>query len=228
MRSRQEKRPCGFPNPGAAPWGRGEVPRINRIEEKKDELTALYARLDEEKKAAKLWLENRLKKLEEAYPTVFAEKLREVENWEQQELARLAMVYEPAIEVYQYNRAAVRILKRLLREHFRRASTPLKGKRIFCKLDQFDLIHSTLETEDRSKDGGYIRSGIAYRIPEDAKTVRFFAYWNDSVRVDIDLHAEVSQRTVRTCMWAGTRTSGKLALSILETSLIVTRLSIST
>ena len=34
-------------------------------------------------------------------------------------------------------------------------------------------VHSTLETEDRSKDGGYIRSGICYKIPDNAKYVRF-------------------------------------------------------
>ena len=97
--------------------------------------------------------------------------------------------YEAALRMSDYDPATIRILKRLLREHFRRASTPLKGKKVFCKLEQFDLKHSTLETEDRSKDGGYIRSGIAYRIPKNAKTVRFFVYWNDRERVDIDLHA---------------------------------------
>lgn len=69
------------------------------------------------------------------------------------------------------------------------ASTVLKGKMVFCDLRQFDLTHSSLETEDRSKDGGYIRSGIAWKIPEHAKYVRFFTYWNDPSRVDIDLHA---------------------------------------
>ncbi len=161
----------------------------NRIAEKESELAALYERLDAEKKVADLWLEKRLKALEEDYLSVCAEKLHEVEVWEQQELARLALVYQPVIDMYRYNSAVVRILKRMLREHFRKADTPLKGKKVFCRLEQFDLGHSTLETEDRSKDGGYIRSGIAYRIPEDAKTVRFFVYWNDSVRVDVDLHA---------------------------------------
>lgn len=84
---------------------------------------------------------------------------------------------------------AVEILKALLKAHFRQVVTPLKGKKVFLDLDQFDLVHSTLETEDRSKDGGYIRSGICYRIPDDAKYVRFFVYWNDRSRVDVDLHA---------------------------------------
>ncbi len=96
--------------------------------------------------------------------------------------------YEAALRMSAYDPASVRILKRLLREHFRKASTPLKGKKVCCRLEQFDLKHSTLETEDRSRDGGYIRSGIAYRIPQNAKTVRFFVYWNDRKRVDIDLH----------------------------------------
>lgn len=88
-----------------------------------------------------------------------------------------------------YDSVSVRILKTLLKEHFRMVSTPLKGKKVFCSLEQFDLSHSCLETEDRSKDGGYVRSGISWKIPEEAKYVRFFVYWNDERRVDVDLHA---------------------------------------
>ena len=88
-----------------------------------------------------------------------------------------------------HDEAVVRILTAVLKEHFRLADTPLRRKKVFLDMDEFDLDHSELETEGRSRDGGYIRSGICFRIPEDAKIVRFFVYWNDQRRVDIDLHA---------------------------------------
>lgn len=105
------------------------------------------------------------------------------------ELAMLESLHQSRLRISKYDAAAIAVLKELCTEHFRQAETPLKGKKVFLKLDEFDLQHSELETTDRSKDGGYIRSGIAFRIPDEAKTVRFFVYWNDRERVDIDLHA---------------------------------------
>lgn len=104
------------------------------------------------------------------------------------EMAALDARYRQQLNMLRYDPPATQLLKALLREHFRRATTVLKGKRVFCGLEQFDLAHSSLETEDRSRDGGYIRSGIAWRIPEEARYVRFFTYWNDPSRVDVDLH----------------------------------------
>lgn len=105
------------------------------------------------------------------------------------ELEMLEERHQSRVRISQFDAAAVEILKKLCLEHFRQVTTPLHGKKVFLKLSEFDLSHSELETTDRSKDGGYIRSGIAFRIPEQAKTVRFFTYWNDRERVDIDLHA---------------------------------------
>ena len=104
-------------------------------------------------------------------------------------LSKLEAQYQARRRMSAHDGEAVDILKTLLKAHFRQADTPLKGKKVWLDMDEFDLEHSTLETEDRSKDGGYIRSGISYRIPSDAKYVRFFVYWNDSERVDVDLHA---------------------------------------
>lgn len=105
------------------------------------------------------------------------------------ELAALEEKHLDEKKTLQNDTQAVEILKALLKAHFQQAETPLKGKKVYCDLGQFDLAHSALETEDRSKDGGYIRSGISYRIPEKARFVRFFVYWNDHSRVDVDLHA---------------------------------------
>lgn len=67
--------------------------------------------------------------------------------------------------------------------------TVLKGKKVFIEEGNFDFSHSVIETNDKSQEGGYVRSGLAYRIPEEVHTVRFFTYWNDESRIDIDLHA---------------------------------------
>ena len=105
------------------------------------------------------------------------------------EMAGIEEKYQRIGRALPFNAAAVEILRKLLQQHFRQAVTPLQGKKVCLDLKQFDLRHSSLETRDRSKDGGYIRSGIAWKIPDNARYVRFFVYWNDPQRVDIDLHA---------------------------------------
>ena len=81
------------------------------------------------------------------------------------------------------------ILREALAEHFRRVETPLKDRKLYLALEDIDPVHSSLETEDRSAGGGYVRSGIAYRIPDGVRYLRFFVYWNDPWQVDVDLHA---------------------------------------
>ena len=97
------------------------------------------------------------------------------------------------------------VLRDALAEHFRRVETPLKGRKLYLALEDIDLAHSSLETEDRSAGGGYVRSGIAYRIPDGARFLRFFVYWNDDWQVDVDLHAGAlcSDRRVLDVGWNG-------------------------
>ncbi|MBR4445086.1 MAG: hypothetical protein IKS37_04250 [Solobacterium sp.] len=67
--------------------------------------------------------------------------------------------------------------------------TPLQGKKVYIDEEQYDFANSYIETNEKSQEGGYIRSGMAFHIPDDAAVVRFFTYWNDPRRIDIDLHA---------------------------------------
>jgi len=67
--------------------------------------------------------------------------------------------------------------------------TPLKNKKVFVDKGIYDFKHSIIETNDKSQEGGYIRSGLAFAIPEDISVLRFFVYWNDKQRIDIDLHS---------------------------------------
>ena len=69
--------------------------------------------------------------------------------------------------------------------------TPIKGRKVYIDMPGFDLKMSEVRTTNKSSEGGYIRSGLAYKIPEEIKRIRFFVYWNDENRVDVDLHGSV-------------------------------------
>ena len=119
----------------------------------------------------------------------YQEAMKTLPDRQAAELEALDRMHQEEIRKSEFDDQSAAILKALLKEHFRHAETPLRGKKIFPALDQYDLEHSELETQDRSRDGGYLRSGICYRIPPKARIVRFFVYWNDEQRVDLDLHA---------------------------------------
>ncbi|MBQ6041074.1 MAG: hypothetical protein IJL32_09915 [Oscillospiraceae bacterium] len=80
------------------------------------------------------------------------------------------------------------MVQHLLQTRLAANETVLRGKKIYLDMPQFDLDLSALRIADKSDEGGYIRSGLAYKIPEDVTCIRFFVYWNDSERVDVDLH----------------------------------------
>lgn len=67
-------------------------------------------------------------------------------------------------------------------------NTPIRGKKVFVDDCGFDLDLSEIRVTDNSAEGGCIRSGLAYKIPDDVNRMRFFVYWNDRSRVDVDLH----------------------------------------
>lgn len=64
----------------------------------------------------------------------------------------------------------------------------VKGKKVYIDEGIFDLSKSKIEITDKFVEGGYIANGMALKIPEKAKYLRFFTYWNDENRIDIDLH----------------------------------------
>lgn len=77
----------------------------------------------------------------------------------------------------------------LLSSHMKSYNTQMCGKKVMVKMDDYALDVSEIHCNDKSAEGGYIRSGIAYRIPGNVNALRFFVYWNDRERVDVDLHA---------------------------------------
>ena len=80
------------------------------------------------------------------------------------------------------------MVKQLLRSRLAANDTALKQKKVCIRMPDYDLDLSTIRVADKSAEGGYIRPGIAYRIPENVRCIRFFVYWNDKNRVDVDLH----------------------------------------
>lgn len=99
--------------------------------------------------------------------------------------------YDGSIRPKNEQTKIVRIVLELLSSNLAAKETVLKDKKVFLDFEDYDLTHSLLLTNDKSDEGGYIRSGLAYKIPEEVKVLRFFVYWNDKHRVDIDLHASL-------------------------------------
>lgn len=83
------------------------------------------------------------------------------------------------------------ICKTILVENLRSKKTNLCNKKVFLDFSEYDLEHSVIETNDKSDEGGYIRSGISYKIPENVHRMRFFVYWNHRGRSDVDLHSSM-------------------------------------
>ena len=87
------------------------------------------------------------------------------------------------------------ILRKILKIKLSSITTNFAKKKVYIDDTNFNLFRSELRVDDKSDEGGYVRSGIAYRIPENVNRVRFFTYWNDTHRVDIDLHAYALYKT---------------------------------
>lgn len=76
-------------------------------------------------------------------------------------------------------------------EKMKSFDTAFKGKKIFIDDTGYCLERSLICCKDKSDEGGYLRNGLAIRIPENINRLRFFVYWNDKTRVDVDLHSQV-------------------------------------
>ena len=129
---------------------------------------------------------------------IFDKLLPQAANLSAQTLTTLAAFFSrPEInaldeERYQESIRLKLMVQHLLQTRLAANETVLRGKKVYLDMPGFDLDISTLRIADKSDEGGYIRSGLAYKIPEDVSCIRFFVYWNDSERVDIDLHGSAT------------------------------------
>ena len=159
-------------------------------------LSEASARKMEELEAAH---RERLARIEEKYALLRASApsaLIAIEEEEAAEKVKAAARFERRVRALHSIPARKRILERVLQAHLETVTTPLKGRKVWLDPGPFDLAHSLMQTTDKSQDGTYVRSGFAWRIPEKARRVRFFVYWNDESRVDIDLHASAADYPV--------------------------------
>ena len=110
---------------------------------------------------------------------------------------------------------ALDIVKPLLLGRLCANETALKNKRVYVDMPGFDLDQSAIRVTDKSSEGGYIRSGLAYKIPDGVNRIRFFIYWNDKNRVDIDLHASAvsTEGELVNIGWNANYKSGALVFS---------------
>ena len=130
--------------------------------------------------------ETRQRELDEYHAKEPDQIRKELEQEKEAEETRIRAKYEQELKV---NGIKPKILISLLEKQLRGIETPLRGKKIFLDCGMFDLENTILEADSKSMDGTYVPSGFAYRIPEEASHVRFYVYWNDKERIDVDLHA---------------------------------------
>ena len=105
-----------------------------------------------------------------------------------QTLVTLLSVFNEIAFKSDENMACIRIFENALKARMSYMETPLKGRKVFVDEGMYDFALSKIETNNKSEEGGYIRSGMTFRIPEAVKRLRFFVYWNDEKCVDVDLH----------------------------------------
>lgn len=104
-----------------------------------------------------------------------ARELAEIES-------QKSAVFNRAVKIYS-------ICLTVLGERMKSLNTGMEGKKVYFDFHNYNLDFSVINCNEKSKEGGYVRSGLAYSIPEDVDRLRFFVYWNDKRRVDVDLHA---------------------------------------
>lgn len=76
-----------------------------------------------------------------------------------------------------------------LDERMKSITTGLEGKKVYLDFHNYDIDMSVINCNEKSDEGGYLRSGLAIKLPENVDRLRFFVYWNHPTRVDVDLHA---------------------------------------
>ena len=155
------------------------------------------AALDMRERAAAKRMEN-LKTLllgeKDLDPELRTHILRNVEYRQRKNAESFSREYRKARALYEkslpFDGRVYDILTAVLFEHLKGTRTELYRKKAYLQTDAYDLSRSVMKAGKCSDEGGYLPAGIAVRIPGEVRHLRFFVYWNDRKRVDLDLHAE--------------------------------------
>ena len=85
------------------------------------------------------------------------------------------------------DRKIINIAASALISKMAQTDVPFRGKKVFIDWKNIVPEDSVIS---KSEEGGYVRSGLAIRLPELGRYLRFFCFWNDlEKRIDLDLHA---------------------------------------
>ena len=127
-------------------------------------------------------------------PDLTVHLIRNAQRRERMKTESFSREYEKARALYEksqpYDGRVCDILTAVLFEHLKGMRTELYQKKVYLQTDAYDLSRSVLKSGNGSDEGSYLPAGIAIRIPDEVRHLRFFVYWNDKKRVDLDLHAE--------------------------------------
>ncbi len=176
------------------------VETLNALDEARarEPLEELYREaLDRQVAGAEMRMEN-LKKLldqeKDLNPELKAHIIRNVEHRQRTGIDSFSREYRKARALYDkslpYDGRVSDILTAVMFDRFKGMRTKLYRKKVYLQMDAYDLSRSVLKAGKGSDEGGYLPAGIAIRIPQEVRHLRFFVYWNDKERVDLDLHAE--------------------------------------
>lgn len=134
---------------------------------------------------------NRLIKLGYGEFEILSRLLPAAQSLSAQTLNTCLVFFGHPFESYERERLQIyNIFHRLMEEKMKYIDTGFKGKKVYIDEGDTDLSLSTIAGNDKSPLTGYLQSGVAYRIPDEAAKVRFFVYWNSTEeRADLDLHA---------------------------------------
>ena len=139
------------------------------------------------------YVDNRVPELDPD-PDLMVHLIRNAQHRERMETESFSREYEKARALYEksqpYDERVCDILTAVLFEHLKWMRTELYQKRVYLQTDAYDLSRSVLKSGNGSDEGSYLPAGVAIRIPDEVRHLRFFVYWNDKKRVDLDLHAE--------------------------------------
>ena len=176
------------------------VDTLNALDEARmrEPLEDLYkASLDRREAEAAMRRENLKKMLSKERnldPELRDHIIRNAEHRQSRSIESFSLEYRKARALYEksqpYDGRVCDILTAVLFEHLKGMRTELYQKKVYLQTDAYDLSRSVLKSGNGSEEGGYLPAGIAIRIPDEVRHLRFFVYWNDKKRVDLDLHAE--------------------------------------
>lgn len=84
--------------------------------------------------------------------------------------------------------ATERIFTEALKSRLEQIDIGMRGKNVYLDESAFDFSAIAVNPAEKNTNQGYLPSATVVKIPDEVNRVRCFVYWDDSSRVDLDLH----------------------------------------